>query len=182
MSHERLEGQGLQWPCPDSEHPGTPILHAGRFSRGLGKFNAVRAIDPAEQPDEEYPLILSTGRILYHYHSGTMTRRSGPLSWVEPRGFVEINAEDAAAVGVQDRHAVIVESRRGKVRTSARISENVPPGTIFLAFHWREAPANMLTQDFKLDPVAKIPEYKMCAVRLLNPRARRKKKAAQGAG
>jgi predicted molibdopterin-dependent oxidoreductase YjgC len=173
MSHERLEGNGLQWPCPDSEHPGTPILHMDGFSRGLGKFNAIRANDPAEQPDEEYPLILSTGRILYHYHTGTMTRRSGPLSWVEPGGFVEINAEDAAALGVQDRHAVVIESRRGKVRTSARISENVPPGTVFLAFHWREAPANILTQDFKLDPVAKIPEYKMCAVRLQNPHARR---------
>ena len=178
MSHERLEGLGLQWPCPDSEHPGTPILHTGSFARGLGKFNPVEAKDPAELPDEEYPLTLTTGRVLYHYHTGTMTRRSGPLSWVEPRGYVEINAEDAAAVGVQDRHAVVVESRRGKVRTSARISENVPPGTVFLAFHWREAPANMLTQDFKLDPVAKIPEYKICAVRLENPRGRRVKKTA----
>ncbi len=175
MSYERLAGSGLQWPCPDAEHLGTPILHDGRFARGLGKFHAVSASDPAEQPDEEYPLILTTGRILYHYHTGTMTRRSGPLSWVEPRGFVEINAADAAAIGVQDRHAVVITSRRGKVRTSARISENVPPGTIFLAFHWREASANILTQDFKLDPVAKIPEYKICAVRLENPRARRKK-------
>jgi len=175
MSYERLEGAGLQWPCPDDEHPGTPILHVGHFARGLGKFHAVSASDPAEQPDEEFPLILTTGRILYHYHTGTMTRRSGPLSWVEPRGFVEINAADAAAIGVQDRHAVVVKSRRGKVRTSARISENVPPGTVFLAFHWREASANILTQDFKLDPVAKIPEYKICAVRLENPRARRKK-------
>jgi predicted molibdopterin-dependent oxidoreductase YjgC len=179
MSHGRLNGSGLQWPCPDAKHPGTPILHATRFSRGLGKFNAVKANDPAEQPDEEYPLILTTGRVLYHYHTGTMTRRSGPLSWVEPRGFVEVNPRDAAAVGVQDRHAVVVESRRGKVRTSARVSENVPPGTIFLAFHWREAPANMLTQDFKLDPIAKIPEYKICAVRLQNPRARRAKKAVR---
>ncbi len=175
MSHRRLQGAGLQWPCPDKDHPGTPILHTGRFSRGLGKFNPIQAKDPAEQPDEEYPLILSTGRILYHYHTGTMTRRSGPLAWVEPRGFVEINADDAAAVGVEDRHAVVVESRRGKVRTSARVSDNVPRGTIFLAFHWREAPANMLTQDFQLDPVAKIPEYKVCAVRLVNPRARKNK-------
>jgi formate dehydrogenase major subunit/formate dehydrogenase alpha subunit len=175
MSYERLAGSGLQWPCPDAEHPGTPILHIGRFSRGLGKFHAVSANDPAELPDEEYPLILTTGRVLYHYHTGTMTRRSGPLAWVEPRGFVEINAADAEAIGVQDRHAVVVTSRRGKVRTSARISENVPPGTVFLAFHWREASANILTQDFKLDPVAKIPEYKICAVRLENPRARRKK-------
>ncbi len=174
MNHERLLGEGLQWPCPDSDHPGTPILHVGNFTRGLGKFNPVMANDPAEQPDEEYPLILTTGRVLYHYHTGTMTRRSGPLAWVEPRGYVEINAEDASAVDVLDDQAIIIESRRGIVRTRAKISENVPPGTIFLAFHWREAPANMLTQDFALDPVAKIPEYKVCAVRLENPRAKRK--------
>ena len=176
MSHERLEGAGLQWPCPTNEHPGTPILHSQQFARGLGKFHAIRANDPAEQPDEEYPLILTTGRVLYHYHTGTMTRRSEPLSWVEPRGFVEINPADADTVGVKDRQAVVVESRRGSVRTSVRLSKNVPPGTIFLAFHWREAPANMLTQDFKLDPVAKIPEYKVCAVRLQNPRAKSAKK------
>jgi predicted molibdopterin-dependent oxidoreductase YjgC len=103
-----------------------------------------------------------------------MTRRSGPLAWVEPRGYVEINPEDASAVDVLDDQAVIIESRRGIVRTRAKISDSVPPGTIFLAFHWREAPANMLTQDFALDPVAKIPEYKVCAVRLENPRAKRK--------
>jgi len=174
MSHERLVGEGLQWPCPDPDHPGIPILHVGNFSRGLGKFNPVTANDPAEQPDEEYPLILSTGRVLYHYHTGTMTRRSEPLAWVEPRGYVEINPEDAAAVDVLDDRAVIIKSRRGIIRTRAKISESVPPGTIFLAFHWREAPANMLTQDFALDPVAKIPEYKICAVRLENPRAKRK--------
>jgi predicted molibdopterin-dependent oxidoreductase YjgC len=174
MNHGRLEGPGLQWPCPTPDHPGTPILHEGKFSRGLGKFNPITAKDPAELPDEEYPLILSTGRVLYHYHTGTMTRRSGPLSWVEPRGYVEINAQDAAAVDVLDNRAVVVKSRRGTVRTRAKISDRVPPGTVFLAFHWREAPANMLTQDFALDPVAKIPEYKVCAVRLENPRAKRK--------
>jgi predicted molibdopterin-dependent oxidoreductase YjgC len=175
MNHERLEGEGLQWPCPSTDHPGTPILHVGKFSRGLAKFNRVTAKDPAELPDEEYPLILTTGRVLYHYHTGTMTRRSGPLSWVEPRGYIEINAEDAAAIDVLDNRAVVVKSRRGTVRTRAKISERVPPGTVFLAFHWREAPANMLTQDFALDPVAKIPEYKICTVRIENPRAKRKK-------
>jgi predicted molibdopterin-dependent oxidoreductase YjgC len=174
MSFERLAGEGLQWPCPDEEHPGTPVLHVGKFSRGLGKFNPVKANDPAELPDDEYPLILSTGRVLYHYHSGTMTRRSGPLSWVEPRGYVEVNPQDAADIDLLDNSAVVVRSRRGMVRTKAKFSEKVPPGTIFLAFHWREAPANMLTQDFALDPVAKIPEYKVCAVRLENPRAKRR--------
>ena len=175
MSHARLTGKGLQWPCPDREHPGTPILHAGKFSRGLGKFNLVKAHDPAEQPDDEYPLILTTGRVLYHYHTGTMTRRSGPLDWAEPRGYVEINPEDADAVGILDDRAVVIESRRGIVRTRAKITDNVPKGTIFLAFHWREAPANILTQDFALDPVAKIPEYKVCAVRIINPRAQKDK-------
>jgi len=170
MSHARLIGEGLQWPCLDNDHLGTPILHAGKFSHGLGKFSPVTAKDPAETPDAEYPLILSTGRVLYHYHSGTMTRRSGPLAWREPRGYVEINSEDAAAIDLEDDRAVIIKSRRGTVRTRAKISNRVPPGTIFLAFHWREAPANILTQDFALDPVAKIPEYKICAVRIENPR------------
>lgn len=174
MNHARLVGEGLRWPCTDEEHPGTPILHVGKFSRGLGKFSPVTANDPAEQPDDEYPLILSTGRVLYHYHSGTMTRRSGPLDWVQPRGYVEIHPEDAAAIDVLDERAVTIESRRGSVRTRAKISENVPQGTIFLAFHWREAPANMLTQDFALDPVSKIPEYKVCAVRLENPRTKQR--------
>ena len=173
MSTERLRGEGLQWPCPTSDHPGTPILHLGKFSRGLGKFNAVTAVDPAEVPDEEYPLYLSTGRVLFHYHTGTMTRRSGPLNWASPRGYVEVNAVDAEAVGVADGQAVVVESRRGKVRTQLKVSEGVTPGTVFLAFHWREASANLLTQDFKLDPIAKIPEYKVCAVRLENPRQKK---------
>jgi predicted molibdopterin-dependent oxidoreductase YjgC len=169
MRHERLQGSGLQWPCPETDHPGTSILHASKFSRGLGKFNPVEAKDPAEQPDEEYPLILTTGRILYHYHTGTMTRRSGPLDWRVPLGYAEINARDAEKISLEDRSEVWIKSRRGEVRTEARISDRVPPGTIFLAFHWREAPANRLTQDFALDPVAKIPEYKVCAVRIENP-------------
>ena len=123
--------------------------------------------------DEEYPLILTTGRVLFHYHSGTMTRRSEPLAWREPRAYVEVNEVDAAAAGIADNHAVIIKSRRGSVRTRLKVSEDVPPGTIFLAFHWREAPANRLTHDFALDPVAKIPEYKISAVRLENPRGER---------
>jgi predicted molibdopterin-dependent oxidoreductase YjgC len=180
MRHDRLAEFGLQWPCPTPEHPGTPILHTQGFPRGLGKFHAIEARDPAEQADEEYPLILSTGRVLYHYHTGTQTRRSAPLDWVEPRGYVEINAVDAAAIQLEDGQAVVIKSRRGEVRTKVQITTDVPPGTIFLAFHWREAPANMLTQDFALDPVAKIPEYKVTAVRIENPRAKLlQKRAAQ---
>ncbi len=171
MSYGRLAGAGLQWPCPDASHPGTPILHGETFSRGRGRFNPVIARDPAELPDDDYPLMLTTGRVLYHYHSGTMTRRSEPLDWREPGGAVEIHPDDAAAIDLRDGAPVVVASRRGRVRARAQISERVPPGTVFLAFHWREAPANMLTHDFALDPVAKIPEYKVCAVRLENPRA-----------
>lgn len=170
MSYGRLGRQGLQWPCPTPAHPGTPILHQSGFSRGRGKFNPVAAKMPAEMPDEEYPLVLTTGRVLYHYHSGTMTRRSAPLAWREPRGYVEVNAVDAAAIGLSDQHAVVIRSRRGVVRTRAKISQRVAPGTVFLAFHWREAAANILTQGDVLDPEAKIPEYKVCAVRLENPR------------
>jgi len=171
MNYDRLRGEGLQWPCRSADHPGTPILHVDKFSRGRGKFHPIKAHDPAEQPDDDYPLVLTTGRVLYHYHTGTMTRRSEPLAWREPRGYVEINAEDAERIGLEDGHAVVISSRRGSVRTRAKISSSVPPGTVFLAFHWREASANILTQDFALDPVAKIPEYKVCAVRVDNPRA-----------
>jgi formate dehydrogenase alpha subunit len=169
MRYERLAPQGLQWPCPDSTHPGTPFLHGQKFSRGLGLFHAIHANDPAEQTDAEYPLILTTGRILYHYHTGTMTRRSEPLAWREPHGTIEINPQDAARLNLQDEGQVVVKSRRGTVTTRAKITNRVPQGTVFMAFHWREAPANMLTQDFALDPVAKIPEYKVCAVRLEVP-------------
>jgi formate dehydrogenase alpha subunit len=164
--HRRLNEGGLCWPCPAEDHPGTPILHTQAFTRGRGKFHLVTAKTPAEKPDAEYPLILSTGRVLYHYHTGTMTRRSGPLHWRDPHGWVEINARDAEAVGVHDTEPVVVRSRRGAVRTTARVSERVPAGTVFLAFHWSEAPANTLTHDFALDPLAKIPEFKLCTVRV----------------
>jgi formate dehydrogenase (NADP+) alpha subunit len=170
MRHHRLVGNGLIWPCPTEDHPGTPILHTEKFSRGLGKFHPVKAQLPAEQPDEEFPLILTTGRILYHYHTGTMTRRSDGLAWRESRGYAEVNEKDAQTIELRDGSAIVIHSRRGQVRTQARVSQRVPPGVVFLSFHWKEAPANMLTQDFALDPVAKIPEYKVCAVRLENPR------------
>ncbi len=169
MSHARLAQSGLQWPCPTPDHPGTPILHSEKFARGLGKFAAVEANEPAEMPDEEYPFVLTTGRVLYHYHSGTMTRRSMPLDWREPEGFVEVNPEDAENANLEDKQEVVISSRRGSVQTKVRLSSNVSPGTIFLAFHWREAPANILTQDFALDPVAKIPEYKITAVKIEKP-------------
>jgi formate dehydrogenase alpha subunit len=170
VSHARLNGPGLVWPCPSPDHPGTPRLHAETFTRGRGKLHAVAPGGPAEPTDAEYPLVLTTGRILYQYHTGTMTRRSAGLDWREPRGFAEVSAVDAAAVGVRDGGNVVIRSRRGAVRTQARVSRRVPPGTVFLSFHWKESPANALTHDFGLDPRAKIPELKVCAVRLENPK------------
>jgi predicted molibdopterin-dependent oxidoreductase YjgC len=173
IKHQRLEGKGLTWPCPDDDHPGTPILHQKAFSRGRGKMIAVVPRFPAEPPDEEYPMVMTTGRSLYHYHTGTMTRRSAPLSWRDPRGYAEINVEDADELGIRDAGMVIIHSRRGKVRAQARVGQRVPPGVVFLPFHWRETPANLLTQDYALDPIAKIPEYKVTAVRLERPRSKR---------
>jgi predicted molibdopterin-dependent oxidoreductase YjgC len=173
IRYERLTGAGLTWPCPTLNHPGTPMLHREGFTRGRGRLSAVPLQLPAEQPDADYPLVLTTGRVLYHYHTGTMTRRSGGLDWREPRGYAEISAADAAVLGLRDGGPVVVRSRRGAIRTQARISRRVPAGTVFLSFHWREAPANRLTQDAVLDPQAKIPEYKICAVRLENPSVRR---------
>lgn len=170
VRHHRLRQAGLTWPVPDARHPGTPTLHIGAFTRGKGQMMPITAHLQAEQPDAEYPMILSTGRTLYHYHSGTMTRRSEGLAWREPRSYAEVNELDAERLGVRDGGPIVILSRRGQVRTQARIGKRVPPGTIFLSFHWREAPANMLTHDFGLDPEAKIPEYKMCAVRVEVPK------------
>ncbi len=161
--YERLGTQGLQWPCPDPEHPGTPILHVGKFSRGKGRFMPVEYMPPAEVPDEEYPLTFTTGRLLFHYHTGTMTRRSQGLDEKVPSSTVEIHPEDAQRFGVRDGDTVRVRSRRGEVVTTAQVTEDVMPGVVFMTFHFAESPANALTHA-ALDPVAKIPEYKACAV------------------
>jgi formate dehydrogenase alpha subunit len=175
IRHERLGGQGLTWPCPTEDHPGVAILHVSAFSRGRGRFFPVEAQLQVEQPDEDYPLILTTGRILYHYHTGTMTRRSEGLAWRASRGYAEVNREDALKYDIRDGGMAVITSRRGQIRTQARVSQRVPAGVIFLSFHWREAPANLLTHDFGLDPLAKIPEYKATAVRLENPKAARQR-------
>ena len=163
ITYDRLEGGSLQWPCPDRDHPGTAYLHKGRFARGLGKFHPVEFLPPRELPDEEYPFLLSTGRILQHFHTGTMSRRSEVLDRLVSVGAIEIHPDDAARLGVAEGQAVRVRSRRGQIEIPARITQRVPPGCVFLAFHYREAPANRLTIA-ALDPVAKIPEFKVCAV------------------
>ncbi|MGB2781423.1 MAG: formate dehydrogenase subunit alpha [Phycisphaerae bacterium] len=165
ITYERLEGGGLQWPCPDREHPGTPILHKDRFTRGRGKFHTVEFIPPKELPDEEFPFLLSTGRILQHFHTGTMSRRSEVLDRLVSVGAIEIHPDDAARLSIADSQPVRVASRRGEITSQARLTERVARGTAFLAFHYRESPANRLTLA-ALDPVAKIPELKVCAVRI----------------
>jgi len=165
ITYDRLQEGSLQWPCPDRHHPGTPILHVGEFTRGLGKFHSVEFIPPQELPDEQYPFVLSTGRILQHFHTGTMSRRSDVLDELVSVGVIEIHPDDAEALSIVDGQLVRVSSRRGQIEIAARVSQRVMPGTVFLAFHYREAPANRLTIA-ALDPVAKIPEFKVCAVKI----------------
>lgn len=169
IDYARLGTEGLVWPCPDTDHPGTPILHVGEFRRGKGKFHAVAPRLPAELADEEYPYVLTTGRMLYHFHTGTMTRKSKGLSWKQKRAYVEVNEQDAEALEITDGKAVVIESRRGQIRARARVGATVPSGVVFVPFHFKEAAANLLTQDETLDPDAKIPELKICAVKVTNP-------------
>ncbi len=165
ITYRRLEKEGLQWPCPTHDHKGTKFLHKDRFSRGRGLFHAIEFIPPAELPDAEFPLILSTGRVLYHYHTGTMTRRALGPSERYPESLVEINPVDAKKFGIADGQMVKVTSRRGMVEAKAQITEKSPVGIIFMNFHFAEAAVNILTNP-ALDPTGKIPEYKVCAVKL----------------
>ena len=162
---ERLAERGIQWPCPTEGHPGTSVLHVGTFSRGLGRFTAVEWQPPAEEPDREYPLLFTTGRVLYHYHTGTLTRRSKGLNVLYPEPVVELNPQDAKALDIRDGDRVRVASRRGEVFARAQVAPVTEPGVVFMAFHFAEAAANKLT-NAALDPTAKIPEYKVCAVKV----------------
>jgi predicted molibdopterin-dependent oxidoreductase YjgC len=165
ISYKRLEDGGLQWPCPTPDHPGTPILHSQQFTRGKGRFIPLEYKPPMELPDKEYPLILTTGRSLYHFHTGTLTRKVEGLNVLKGEGEVEVNPQDASALGIADGEMVKVISRRGEVTARAKVTEVSPVGVVFMTFHFAESPANLLTNP-ALDPVAKIPEYKVCAVRV----------------
>ncbi len=165
MTYKRLEEKGLQWPCPTPEHPGTVFLHKDRFSRGLGMFAAIDYKPPAEEPDADYPLFLTTGRTFVHYHSGSMTRVSPTLHREQETGYIEISPTDAKEIGVKDGERVKVSSRRGEIQIKTKISRKVNRGTVFIPFHFAEAAANILTNPV-YDPVAKIPEYKACAVKV----------------
>ena len=165
MSYARLESGGLQWPCTGIDHPGTQILHVGKFARGMGLFSVVDYIAPAELPDEDFPFILSTGRVLFHWHGGTLSRRSPGLDSLAPQAEVEINPQDAERIGVVNNQSVEIRSRRGQLIAKALITKRSPPGTVFMTFHYAEAAANLLTSN-NIDPVAKIPEYKISAVQI----------------
>ncbi len=166
INYQRLEELGgLHWPCPDTEHGGTCVLHVDSFSRGKGLFHAVEHAEPAELPDEAYPYTLTTGRILYQYHTGTMTRRAVGLEDMAPECLVEINPADAQSLGLANGDQVRVASRRGEIQAKAWVTERVGRGVIFIPFHYAEAAANLLTNP-ALDPVSKIPEYKVCAVQV----------------
>jgi len=162
---DRLDKGTLQWPCYSYDHPGTPYLHKDKFTRGKGLFTPVDYIPPAELPDEEYPFLLSTGRILYHFHTGSLSRRSRPLDNIIPEGFLEMNPRDAEELKIGDGDWVNVISRRGKVKTKVKVTERVDKRAVFMSFHFAESAANFLTND-ALDPVAKIPELKVSAVKI----------------
>jgi formate dehydrogenase alpha subunit len=166
ITYARLEELGgLQWPCPAIDHPGTPYLHKGKFTRGLGLFTGIPFKEAAELPDEDFPYVLTTGRVMFHFHTGTMTRRSDKLVSEVPEAYVEINPEDAKRVGLNGHKRVRVASRRGEIELAVRITPGIKPGVVFIPFHFAEAAANALTNS-AVDPVAKIPEYKVCAVKI----------------
>jgi formate dehydrogenase alpha subunit len=165
ITYARLEEGGLQWPCLTTEHPGTVYLHKGQFAKGKGTFFAIDHRDPAEMPDADYPLILTTGRLLYQYHTGTMSRKAEGLVEKAPECRVESAPGDAIDFGIGDGDQVRIKTRRGQIVARAEVSPKAVTGTIFLPFHFFEAAANKLT-NAALDPVAKIPEYKVCAVNI----------------
>jgi predicted molibdopterin-dependent oxidoreductase YjgC len=166
IDYARIEsGMGVQWPCPSKDHPGTPFLFKEGFPRGKGRFTAVSYRESAEMTDKEYPFVLTTGRELFHYHTGTMTRRVRPLNQISPEAYIEIGPSDAAELSVEDGMQVKVSSRRGNITLKARISDRPGGGIVFIPFHFKEAAANVLTNT-AVDPVCKIPEFKVCAVKI----------------
>lgn len=165
ITYERIDKEGLSWPCPTLDHPGTPILHREKFTRGEGVFFPIEYQPSAEVPDKEYPFYLTTGRVYEHYHTGTMTRKGTALNRLYPEALAEINAEDAKALKVANGDYINIVSRRGSLKIKAMVSEITDRGVAFVPFHFYEACVNKLTNS-ALDPVSKIPELKVCAVRI----------------
>jgi formate dehydrogenase major subunit/formate dehydrogenase alpha subunit len=168
MTYPRLDEGGLQWPCPTEDHPGTPYLFKGGFPRGRGRFTTVKYRPSVEEPDDEYPFILTTGRQLFQYHTGTMTRRVDSINRVSPGPYVEINPDDALDMAIEDGMTVKVSSKRGEIKLSARVSKRPDRGVVFIPFHFKEAAANVLTNSAieALDPLCKIPELKVSTVKI----------------
>ncbi len=170
ITHARLDsvengGQGLQWPCLNAAHPGTPIMHVGNFSRGKGTFYLAEYKPSQELPDEEYPLLLSTGRNLYHYNAMAMTDKTPGLMRISGHSYMELNTKDAEALGIRNGERVRVSSRRGTISTEARVSDKTYPGEVWMPFHFLDGSANWLT-NAALDTIARAPEYKVCAVKV----------------
>jgi predicted molibdopterin-dependent oxidoreductase YjgC len=166
VNYRRLQKDGgLQWPCWDMSHPGTERLHENKFTRGKGKFHVVHHKLPAEVPSEDYPIVLTTGRLLEHFHTGSMSRRSHVLETLVPGSQVSLNPRDVEALGAKEGDRIEIASRRGEVQTTIRKDNRIQEGMAFMAFHWNEAPANILTNDAH-DPTSKIPEYKVSSIKL----------------
>ncbi len=165
ITYDRIKKELLQWPCPTEDHPGTQFLHKDKFSRGMGVLTPVEYTPPAEETDPEYPLIMTTGRLLDHFHTGTMTRNSRILDENVPEGFIELSPNDAQNYNIQNDEVVSVSSRRGSIRIKAKVTGKTKPNVVFLPFHFFEAAAKVLTID-ALDPVWKIPEYKVCSCKI----------------
>jgi formate dehydrogenase alpha subunit len=163
--YSRIETSGLVWPCPTPDHPGTPVLHTKAFTKGKGTFFSIEYRAPAELADSEYPTLLTTGRVHQHYHTGTMTRKGSALNRLYPEPLAEINAEDAKIMDIADGSYVNIVSRRGRLKVKTTVSEMTDRGVVFMPFHFYEAAVNVLTNGV-LDPVSKIPEFKVCAVRI----------------
>ncbi len=163
ISYPRIEQKGIQWPCPTADHPGTPYLHANSFVRGKGLFQSIEHVPPAELPDQKYPYLLSTGRILYHYNVTTPYSASINSMWSQE--YAEVNPEDAARLGLSTGDTARVTSRRGEVTTKVRVTDRVPPGMVWMSFHYGDTPTNALTSA-ALDPITKTGEYKACAIKI----------------
>jgi len=164
ITWDRVGRDGLQWPCPNEEHPGTPYLHKGKFARGKGLLRGIPFIEPDELPDEEYPLIMTTGRVLEHFHTGTMTRKTEGLNNLAGP-MVMISVEDAERMNIANSEVVKIATRRGEIEAPAFVTKRISTGVIYIPFHYKESPANKLTNP-ALDPIAKIPEYKVCAAKV----------------
>ena len=164
ITWERVGRFGLQWPCPNEEHPGTPYLHKGKFARGKGLLRPISFKEPDELPDEEYPLILTTGRVLQQFHTGTMSRKTEGLNNLAGP-MVMISVDDAERMGISNSEVVEISTRRGEITAPAFVTKRISTGVIYIPFHYKESPANRLTNP-AIDPIAKIPEYKVCAAKV----------------